>query len=107
MLQTAGVLGVVPSPGLLFGLMLGDLGEGLFGGIGTTLLSLSYSREAEAEADRVALALLDDTGIGAQGLAVFCERLAEEGGKPPAAAYRPNPVTGPCRASSRGSSSRP
>ncbi len=69
----------------LFGLMLGDLGEGLFGGIGTTLLSLSYSREAEAEADRVALALLDDTGIGAQGLAAFFERLAESGPELPAA----------------------
>ena len=70
---------------VLFGLMLGDLGEGLFGGIGTTLLSLSYSREAEAEADRVALALLDDTGIGAQGLATFFERLAAGGDTLPAA----------------------
>ncbi len=70
---------------VLFGLMLGELGEGLFGGIGASLLSLSYSREAEAEADRVALALLDQTGIGAQGLAAFFERLAESGGKLPAA----------------------
>lgn len=61
---------------VLFGLMLGELGEGLFGGIGASLLSLSYSREAEAEADRVALALLDETGIGTQGLAAFFERLA-------------------------------
>ncbi len=70
---------------VLFGLMLGDLGEGLFGGIGTTLLSLSYSREAEAEADRVALALLEDTGIDARGLAAFFERLAEGGPELPAA----------------------
>ncbi len=70
---------------VLFGLMLGDLGEGLFGGIGASLLSLSYSREAEAEADRVALALLDHTGIGAQGLAAFFKRLAEGSRELPAA----------------------
>ncbi|MHA1154337.1 MAG: M48 family metallopeptidase [Alphaproteobacteria bacterium] len=70
---------------VLFGLMLGDLGEGLFGDIGTTLMSLSYSREAEAEADRVALALLDQTGIGTQGLAAFFDRLAETDGDPPSA----------------------
>jgi predicted Zn-dependent protease len=70
---------------VLFGLMLGELGEGLFGGIGANLLSLSYSREAEAEADRVALALLGDTGIGAQGLSAFFKRLAEEGADLPAA----------------------
>ena len=82
-----GTQAILRSLGLevLFGLMLGDLGEGLFGGIGTTLLSLSYSREAEAEADRVALALLDDTGIGAQGLAAFFERLAADGPELPAA----------------------
>ena len=70
---------------VLFGLMLGELGEGLFGDIGATLLSLSHSREAEAEADEVALALLDDTGIGARGLAAFFERLAESGRELPAA----------------------
>ncbi len=70
---------------VLFGLMLGDLGEGLFGGIGATLMSLSHSREAEAEADQVALALLDHTGIGARGLAAFFERLAEDGPDLPAA----------------------
>ena len=70
---------------VLFGLMMGELGEGLFGGLGTTLLSLSHSREAEAEADRVALVLLDHTGIGAQGLSAFFERLAEDGPELPAA----------------------
>ena len=70
---------------VLFGLMLGELGEGLFGDIGASLLSLSYSREAEAEADRVALALLDHSGIGAEGLSAFFKRLASEGPDLPAA----------------------
>jgi len=82
-----GTQAILRSLGLevLFGLMLGELGEGLFGGIGTSLLSLSYSREAEAEADQVALALLDETGIGTRGLAEFFKRLAEGGTELPAA----------------------
>ena len=80
--------------------MLGELGEGLFGGIGASLLSLSYSREAEAEADRVALALLDDTGIGAQGLSAFFKRLAEDGHGPARRVCNcspPTPATKPAR----------
>ena len=82
-----GTQAILRSLGLevLFGLMLGELGEGLFGGIGASLLSLSYSRDAEVEADRVALVLLGDTGIGARGLAAFFKRLAEGGPKLPAA----------------------
>ena len=82
-----GTQAILRSLGLevLFGLMLGELGEGLFGGIGASLLSLSYSREAEAEADRVALALLGETGIGTQGLSAFFTRLAKGGPELPAA----------------------
>ncbi len=82
-----GTQAILRSLGLevLFGLMLGELGEGLFGGIGASLLSLSYSREAEAEADRVALALLGETGIGTEGLSAFFTRLAEGGPELPAA----------------------
>ena len=82
-----GTQAILRSLGLevLFGLMLGELGEGLFGGIGASLLSLTYSREAEAEADRVALVLLGETGIGTRGLAAFFKRLAEGGTELPAA----------------------
>ncbi len=82
-----GTQALVRSLGLevVFGLLLGDLGRGLFGGLGEVLLHLSYTREAEAEADAVALALLGRAGIRADGLAAFFERLAESGGEAPAA----------------------
>ncbi len=70
---------------VLFGLLLGDLGEGLFGSLGAAMLSFSYTREAEAEADAVALDLLEDAGIRADGLAAFFRRLAETGWELPAA----------------------
>lgn len=63
----------------LFGLVLGDVWAGPLGGMSETLLQLSYSREAEAEADRVGLALLSAARIRADGLAAFFERLAREG----------------------------
>lgn len=82
-----GTEGLLRSLGLemIFGLMLGDLGEGLFGSIGETLLSLSYSREAEATADREAIALLGGADIRADGMAAFFERLAEGEWEMPAA----------------------
>ena len=70
---------------VLFDLMMGDVGDGLAGGLGQALVYLSYNREAEAEADVAALALLAAAGIGAQGLARFFERLAETRGAMPAA----------------------
>ncbi len=70
---------------VLFDLMMGDMGDGLAGGLGQILVYLSYNREAEAEADAAALALLEAAGIGAQGLARFFERLAETRGGMPAA----------------------
>ena len=70
---------------VLFDLMMGDMGDGLAGGLGQVLVYLSYNREAEAEADAAALALLEAAGIGAQGLARFFERLAETRGGMPAA----------------------
>ena len=65
--------------GILFDLMLGGVGDGMLGSLGETLVGLSYSREAETEADTAALDLLRETGIGAQGLAAFFERLREKG----------------------------
>jgi predicted Zn-dependent protease len=41
-----------------------------------TLLHLSFTREAELEADREALAMLSRAGIRADGLALFLERIA-------------------------------
>jgi Zn-dependent protease with chaperone function len=70
---------------VLFDLIMGDMGDGLAGGLGQVLVYLSYNREAEAEADVAALALLEAAGIGAQGLARFFERLAETSGDMPAA----------------------
>jgi Zn-dependent protease with chaperone function len=70
---------------VLFGLLLGDLGEGLFGSLGAAMLSLSYTREAEAEADALALDVLEGAGIRADGLAAFFERLAETDRELPAA----------------------
>lgn len=46
--------------------------------LGAALLTLSYSREAEAEADRRGVDMLNAAGISAAGLADFFDRLAGE-----------------------------
>lgn len=71
MLQTLGV-------SALFDLMLGD--AGVMGGVGETLLRLSYTREAEAEADTAALDLLSGAGIRSDGLSRFFQRMSEDQG---------------------------
>ena len=58
---------------ILFDLMLGGMGGG-------SIVSFSYSREAEMEADTAALELLRKTGIRAGGLAAFFKRLGESQG---------------------------
>lgn len=63
-----------------FGVMLGDVGSGLIGVAGETLVSMSFSREAEGEADSTAVTLLEQLHIGTQGLAAFFARLTEEHG---------------------------
>ncbi|MEE8187596.1 MAG: M48 family metallopeptidase [Kiloniellales bacterium] len=70
---------LIRNMGLGILLELGGAGDGVLGTLGETLVGLSYSREAEAEADTAALDLLRETGIGAQGLAAFFERLREKG----------------------------
>lgn len=67
----------------LFGLVLGDIWAGPLGGMSETLLRLSYSREAEAEADSKGLEILAAANIRADGLADFFERLARHGGDLP------------------------
>jgi predicted Zn-dependent protease len=82
-----GTEGIVKSLGLafFFGVMLGDLGSGIVGLAGETLVSTSFSREAETEADDTALELLGRTGLGAEGMAKFFARLEETYGDMPAA----------------------
>jgi predicted Zn-dependent protease len=58
-----------------FGVMLGDLGSGAIAIAGETLLTLSYSREAETEADATAIQLLQRAAMRADGLASFFARL--------------------------------
>jgi Zn-dependent protease with chaperone function len=82
-----GTEGIVKSLGLafFFGVMLGDLGSGIVGLAGETLLSTSFSRAAESDADTTARALLEGAGLGARGLAAFFARLEETYGDLPAA----------------------
>ncbi len=55
------------------------LGGSGVGDIGQTLMTLSYSRAAEAEADATALELLDRAGLRSDGLNRMLGRLSEEG----------------------------
>lgn len=74
--------GLIRSLGLslTLGAVLGDLagvGAGL-GQLGLTLTEMSYSRAAEADADRVAVQLLSESGIDSRGLIAFFSRLYAE-----------------------------
>jgi predicted Zn-dependent protease len=62
-------------------LLLGGSGAGVqdAAGFGQTLLTLSYSRGAEAEADATALAILGEAGLDAHGLNRFFTRLQKTG----------------------------
>ncbi|MFT6583571.1 MAG: putative Zn-dependent protease [Alphaproteobacteria bacterium] len=62
--------------GLVFEFLLGG---GRTVGFGETLLTLSYGREAEREADNTALAILDAAQISTKGLADFLDRLGHKG----------------------------
>ena len=64
----------------IFGLLLGDYGEGFLADIGRAMVDLSYSRQAEAEADERALDLLAAAGVSGTGLEMFFARLAEREG---------------------------
>lgn len=62
---------------ILFDLIAGDVsGTGTVAGVAEMLVYLSYTREAEAEADRTGLAMLGKANIRADGLVRFFERLA-------------------------------
>lgn len=66
-----------------FGIMLGDMGSGAIAAAGETLVSVTYSREAETEADTFALNALQSAGITADGLVSFFKRLQEVEGDLP------------------------
>ena len=76
-----------PSRTLLRGIGLGlvfdlFLGGSRTAGFGQTLLSTSYSRDAERDADAIALAILDGAGVSVAGLAEFLDRLNDGGAGP-------------------------
>lgn len=70
---------------LLIESLTGSAGGGVAGGLGETLLGLSYSRDAESEADRSGIELLQTAGLRADGLGRFFERIGEGPGDMPAA----------------------
>ena len=66
--------------GFLFGALLGDVGTGVVAGAGEVLVGLRFRREAEAQADERALALLERAGLSSRGLADFFERMQRKAG---------------------------
>ncbi len=75
-LQVAGI-------SLLVDMMVGDSSSlaGAVAGLGGILVTQSYSREAEREADRIAIRTLDRAGINPDGLALAFQHMAEEQAK--------------------------
>jgi predicted Zn-dependent protease len=75
--------GIVRAVGiaLTFEVLIGDLSGvlALAAQAGEILLAFSYSRDDEAEADAVGVAILAGAGIGADGLADFLVRLEKDG----------------------------
>lgn len=55
----------------------GGMGSEIAASLAGTLLFLSYSRQAEAEADELSFRILQDAGLRADGLAAFFNRLEE------------------------------
>ena len=69
----------------VFSVLIGDVGGGVIAAAGEILLRMSYSREAESEADRSAIELLQKAGYRFKGLSSFFERIGEENKDLPAA----------------------
>lgn len=74
-----------PETGLVRAMGLAAATELLMGGgtltnIGIVLLQLSYTREAEAEADDHAIAILRKAKVSSKGFAHFFERMSKKGG---------------------------
>lgn len=65
----------------LAGLLLGDVfGGSVIAGLGRSMVSASYSREAERAADAQGVALLKAAGLDARPLAAFFKRIAAKEG---------------------------
>ena len=60
---------------VIFDLLLGGGGSSIGAELGVLVLSLSYSREAELEADRTGIEILQRAGLRPVGLAAFFKRL--------------------------------
>jgi len=69
---------------IVFSAMFGEAGQGM-ADLGAVLAGLAYSRDAELEADRTAVTLLQDAGLEVAGLASFFRRLESENGDLPGA----------------------
>jgi Zn-dependent protease with chaperone function len=65
---------------LVFNVLLGGLGSGATGAAGQALVSSAYSRDAEREADPIALDILSGAQISPKGFADFFDRLAKTEG---------------------------
>lgn len=64
----------------IFDLLSGGVAGGVIG-LGHELLTLAYSRDAEAEADATGLEILERAGIGAHGFVAFWDRMRNREGK--------------------------
>lgn len=73
-----------PTEGVIRQIGWSALGQALFGdssaiaGIGQVLVTLSYSRADEAEADELGLLMLAEAGLETEGLAQFFDRLSDD-----------------------------
>lgn len=65
---------------LVFNVLIGGLGSGATGAAGQALISSAYSRDAERDADAIALDILSGAQISPNGLADFFDRMAKDEG---------------------------
>lgn len=62
---------------LVFNVLLGGMGSGATGALGQALVSSAYSRDAERDADRIALDILGGAQISPKDFAGFFDRISE------------------------------
>lgn len=65
---------------LVFHVLIGGMGHGVTGAAGEALVNSAYSRDAERDADSIALDILGGAGISSKGMADFLERVARQEG---------------------------
>lgn len=68
----------------VLGVALWDFSGGVWGNMARELVTLSYSRDLELEADREGVSLLRRAGLPADGMAQFFERMDRDAKSPPA-----------------------